>query len=140
MLRVVLVALSLIALVACGNPQATPTPTFRQFTSDRVVAAFARAGLPVTDAHPGQPWKAGDLWPNVALDRVVFTIPAIAPLGGVVQTFETPDDLAAMRAFYARLPDLAPYVYANGNALVQLGNGLSQAEAEQFNAALLAMK
>jgi hypothetical protein len=138
--RLLLVPLVLVALVACGTPAPTATPPFARYTPAQVLDAFAGAGLPVTDAAPGKPWKQGDLWPNVAAERLVFTIPAIAPQGGVVQTFATAENLAAMRAYYVRVPDQAPYVYAHGNALVQLDNGLPPAEADRYRAALEAMR
>ena len=135
-MRWLIVLLALGALVACGGPSATPTPAFPRHTAADVVGAFKSAGLPAEDVRPGTPWKQGDLWPNVATDRQVFTIPAVAPNGGVIQTFATAQDRDAMAAFYARFPDLAPYVYPHGNILVQLNSGVAKADAEKYRAAL----
>lgn len=138
-MRLALIPLALLALVACGGPSPTATPVFPRHTAAEVVAALRARGLPVEDVKPGTPWKQGDPWPNVATDRQVFTIPAVAPNGGVIQTFAEQRDVDAMAAYYARFPDLAPYVYAHGNVLLQLNNGLSKAEAEQYRAALEAL-
>jgi hypothetical protein len=137
--RLLLVPFVLVALMACGGQSPTPTPTFARYTIPDVFAAFRAAGLSVENVQPGTPWKQGDLWPNVALERQVFDIAAIAPEGGVVQTFATQQDRDAMAAYYARFPDIAPYVYARHNILVQLNRGLAKAEAEQYRAALEAL-
>jgi hypothetical protein len=131
-----LVPLVLVALVACGGQPATPTPTFARYTIPEVIDAFRAAGLSVEDVRPGTPWKQGDPWPNVATERQVFTIASVAPKGGVIQTFAEQQDRDAMAAYYARFPDLAPYVYARHNILVQLNSGVAKAEAEQYRLAL----
>lgn len=127
-------------LVACGSPAPTATPTFPRYTIPAVVDAFKAAGLSVEDVRPGTPWKQGDPWPNVAVERQVFTIKAVAPNGGVIQTFAEMRDREAMAAYYARFPDLAPYVYTHGNVLVQLNSGVAKAEAEKYRAALESLR
>jgi hypothetical protein len=132
--------LVLVALVGCGGASATATPAFARYQAADAVAAFKAAGLSVDNVRPGTPWKQGDPWPNVATDRQVFDIASVAPNGGVIQTFAEQKDLDAMAAYYARFPDLAPYVYTKGNILVQLNSGVAKVEAERYRAALAAMK
>ena len=140
MYRLLLVSLALVALVACGGTSPTPTPAFARHTIPAVFEAFKARGLSVENVQPGTPWKQGDLWPNVALERQVFDIAAVAPEGGVVQTFASQQDRDAMVAYYARFPDIAPYVYAHDNILVQLNRGLAKAEAEKYRVALESMR
>jgi hypothetical protein len=132
-----LVLLALLALVACGTPAPTATPTFRKYTVDEVVTALTPLGI--TDVHftPRAPEALG---PNVATDQRDFTIPSVAPKGGQVLFFDEPADVAAMVAWYAMFPQFAPYVYTNGNVLVQLNSGLAKAEADRFKAAVAAMR
>jgi hypothetical protein len=134
--RLLLVSFALVALVACGGTAATPTPAFARYTADEVVAALRPLG--VTDVRPlaRDPQSVA---PNTASDGREFAIPSIAPKGGQVQVFAEPGDLAAMQAWFARFPDLAPYVYVKGNALVQLNNTLPQAEAEKYRLAVEAL-
>ena len=140
MYRLLLVPFVLVALVACGGTAPTATPTFARHTIPAVLDTFKAKGLPVEDVKPGKPWKQGDLWPNVAVERQVFTIPAVAPDSGVIQTFASQQDRDAMVAYYARFPDIAPYVYAHDNILVQLNRGLAKAEAEKYRVALESMR
>jgi hypothetical protein len=137
--RLLLVPFVLVALMACGVQSPTATPAFARYTIPDVFAAFRAAGLSVEDVRPGTPWKQGDPWPNVATERQAFTIASVAPKGGVIQTFAEQKDRDAMAAYYARFPDLAPYVYARHNILVQLNSGVSKAEAEKYRAALEAL-
>lgn len=139
-MRAIVAVLCLGVLVACGGTSPTPTPAFPRYAIPAVVDAFKAAGLSVEDVRPGTPWKQGDPWPNVALERQVFTIRAVAPNGGVIQTFAELKDREAMAAYYARFPDLAPYVYTHGNVLVQLNSGVAKAEAEKYRAALESLR
>jgi hypothetical protein len=135
--RLLLVPLVLVALVACGTPAPTATPTFRRYTADEVTKALAPLGITDVRHTPRGPDVQS---PNTATDQRDFAIPSIAPKGGQLLLFGSPADVAGMRAWYARFPDLAPYVYVNGNALLQLNSTLPKAEAEKFRAALEAMR
>jgi hypothetical protein len=132
-MRLVLVAFVLVALVACGGVSPTPTPAFPKYTADQVVAKLQPLG--VSNAVVSQR-AANDQSPNTATDRREFAIASIAPKGGQLLLFDSAADVAGMQAWYARFPDLAPYVYVKGNALLQLNSGLSKAEAEKFREAL----
>jgi hypothetical protein len=129
--------LGLVALVACGGQAATPPPTFARYTADEVIAALQPLGI--TDIKEGTR-DPKSVAPNTYTASKEFTIPSVAPKGGQVQVFSTASDLAAMQAWYARFPDLAPYVYVKGNALVQLNNTLPKAEAERYAAAVAGLK
>lgn len=135
--RLLLVPFVLVALVACGGTSATPTPTFARYTVDDVVKALMPLGISDVRLDPR---ASGAIAPNTASAERAFTIPSIAPKGGQVQVFASASDLAAMQTWYARFPDLAPYVYVKGNALVQLNNTLPKAEAEKFRAAVEGMR
>jgi len=132
-----LVLLALLALVACGTPAPTATPTFRKYTVDEVVTALTPLGITDVQYVPRDP---AALSPNVATDRRDFTIPSVAPKGGQVLFFDTLADRAAMEQWYAMFPAFAPYVYTNGNVLVQLNSGLAKAEADRFRAAIAGMR
>lgn len=131
------VLLVLVALGGCGGASATATPAFARYTVEQVAAALAPLGATDFRATPRSPQ---DQSPNTATAQRDFTIPAIAPQGGQVLLFDSAADLAGMQAWYARFPDLAPYVYVRGNALLQLNAGLPKAEAEKYKAALARMK
>ncbi len=131
-------------------PQATTTPapngssssgaiTFRRYTADQVIAALQAVGLSVSDVKAA-PRNPNALAPDVAEETKIFAIASIAPRGGQVLSFNEPHDLQEMQAWFARFPDLAPYVYIKGNVILQLHSSLPQAEAEQFKAALEAMR
>jgi len=135
-MRLVLVAfvlVALVALVACGGVSPTPTPAFPKYTAAQVIAKIQPLG--VTGVKPGTR-TADSLAPNTYTDNQEFTITSIAPKGGQVMIFDTAADVAGMQTWFARFPDLAPYVYVKGNALLQLNSGLPKVEAEKFKAAL----
>jgi hypothetical protein len=125
-----------VALVACGGTSPTATPAFARYTADDVIKALQPLGI--SDVKEGTR-EPGTIAPNTYTANKEFTITSIAPKGGQVQVFATASDLAAMQAWYARFPDLAPYVYVKGNALVQLNNTLPKAEADKFKAAVEGM-
>ena len=132
-MRLVLVLVCLSGLVACGGVSPTPTPTFPKYTADQVVAKLQPLG--VSNVVVGQR-AVNDQSPNTATDRREFAIASIAPKGGQLLLFDTAADVAGMQAWYARFPDLAPYVYVKGNALLQLNSTLPKTEADKFKAAL----
>jgi len=132
-MRLVLVAFVLVALVACGGVWPTATPTFPKYTADQVTAKLQPLG--VSNVRPNER-AANAQSPNTATDGRDFAIASIAPKGGQLLLFDNAADVAGMQAWYARFPDLAPYVYVKGNALLQLNSALPKAEAEKFRAAL----
>ncbi len=137
MYRLLLVSFALVALVACGGTAPTATPAFARYTADDVVKALMPLGI--SDVQDGKR-DPNSVAPNTYTASKEFAIPSIAPKGGQVQIFASASDLAAMQTWYARFPDLAPYVYVKGNALVQLNNTLPKAEADKFRAAVEGMR
>jgi hypothetical protein len=132
-MRLVLVLVCLFGLVACGGVSPTPTPAFPKYTADQVVAKITPLG--VSDVKPGTR-DANAQSPNTTTASRDFAIASIAPKGGQLLLFDNAADVAGMQAWYARFPDLAPYVYVKGNALLQLNSTLPKAEADKFKAAL----
>ena len=128
-----LVLVGLVGLVACGGPAPTPTPTFARYDVASVVAVLQPLGISNVQPSVRDPQSVA---PNTARDQREFSIPSIAPKGGQLLLFATASDLAAMQTWYARFPDLAPYVYVHGNAMLQLNSSLSAAEAARYQAAL----
>jgi hypothetical protein len=144
----------ILLLVGCGSA-AAPTPNlvaaltvragaaaaagFQRYTADDVIKAFQDSDLAVADVTVDRR-DPGALAPSGAIESKEFIVLSIAPKGGRVLIFREPQDLAAVQARFDRVPDLAPYVYTKGNALVQLNGGLPQAEAEKYKAALERMQ
>lgn len=128
-----LVSLALVALVACGGPSPTATPAFPRYTAAQVLARLTPLGIANVQTVTRDP---NSVAPNTYTDSREFAIPSIAPKGGQLLLFASAADVAGMQAWFARFPDLAPYVYVKGNALLQLNNTLPKAEAERYRAAL----
>lgn len=136
-MRLLLTALALVTLVACGGQPPTATPDFARYTVDDVMKALAPLGITDVTDPPRDPNNSA---PNTASAHREFVIPSIAPKGGQFFTFAAPGDLEALKVWYARFPDLAPYVYVHGNVLLQINNTLPKAEAERYKAALEQMR
>jgi hypothetical protein len=112
---------------------------FAKYTARDAINAWARAGLTVTDVTSCPP--AGDSPVPKTFDEVIcFTIPSIAPHGGQVMSFRTERYEAAMTAYFAQFPTLAPYVFVHANVLAQLNSNLPTAEANRYDAAMAALK
>jgi hypothetical protein len=148
------IAIAVIAIVvtsgiaACSSipglqPTNTPIP-FARFNAQQVFDAFAAAGLgfqnPVSDL------QAGRGAPLTFNERYIFEIPRIAPLGGQVVIFRTPDDLQAWEEWIADLRNDPTtrrdvvYVYTNGNAMIQLNASLTNVEAGAFRDVFLGLE
>jgi hypothetical protein len=138
-------ACALLVLSACSAlnpPTATPVP-FARFTADQVLAAFESAGALVR--NPAREMLVGRDAPATFSDRVLFEIPRIAPAGGQILVFSTPESLAEWRAYIDRLradPDTRRdviFVYENANLLLQLNAGLTPQEADVYGLAFQRM-
>ena len=124
-------------------PEATPIP-FALHNSEDVFNAFARAGLqmqnPVKEMNVGARGAPGEF-----SDRYLFEIPRIAPLGGQIIIFATPQQLQAWQDYIERLRNDSStrrdvvYVYVKDNVMVQLSASLTTAEANAYRDALMAM-
>lgn len=145
--------LVLFAILACFGavgcsilnppPEATAIP-FARHNAEAVFNAFARAGLqmqnPVKEMNVGARGA-----PSEFSDRYLFELPRIAPLGGQIIVFATPQQLQAWQDYIERLRNDSStrrdvvYVYVKDNVMVQLSASLTTAEANAYRDALMAM-
>lgn len=134
-----------ILLGACGTgePATTPIP-FARFDAQQIFDGLAAAGL--TIQNPVSNTSAGRGAPLTFNQRYVFEIPRIAPQGGQVVIFRTPEDLKTWEDWIATLRNNADtrrdvvYVYTNGNALLQLNANLTNQEAAAFREVFLGLE
>lgn len=141
------VLLMVAALSGCasigGAPTATPLP-FDRFSAQQMFEAFQAAGLSVQNAQSNT--AAGRGAPLTFNERYTFEIARIAPGGGQVVIFRTPEDLQAWLDYIATLRNdpqqrrNVVYVYTNSNALLQLNADLTNQEAEAFRSVFLAVQ
>lgn len=108
--------------------------SFKKYNADQVVAAIQKAGLPISDVQVQQ--IGGTQAPATEVESKQFVIASVAPNGGQILIFDSQSGLDAKKAWYAKYPDLAPYVYVKGNAMLQLNSGLPKVEAEKYLNAL----
>lgn len=124
------------------QPPPTATP-FARFTADDVIAGFSRAGLAVQNVS--RDMLIGRDAPNSYSNRYVFEITHIAPLGGQILIFDTPEGMGEWLGYIERLRAGAEtrrdviYVYPYANVLLQVNANLLPSEANQFRAALQGM-
>lgn len=118
---------------ATATTAATATPTLKRYTPDDVTRVLSPLGA---SNFRFTPPASPSLAPNTAIDQRDFAIPSVAPKGGQALFFDSAQDVAGMQAWYARFPDLAPYVYAKGNVVLQLNSGVPKVEAERYRMAL----
>lgn len=145
MLRYLLIALFALASVGCsGLPgQGPPTPTplpFNLHTAQQVLDAFRAAGLSVI--NPAREMQVGRDAPSSFRDRYVFAIEGVAPNGGQVLIFDTPEALAQWTAYIERLRansatrrDVS-YVYTFRNVMIQINADLPLRTAQAYRDAL----
>jgi hypothetical protein len=133
-----------VVLSGCGgalpfgsSPTATPLP-FALFTAQDVFDAFA--DLDVQNVEQAQTPGRDD--PAEFRERYLFEIASIAPLGGQVITFNTPEQLGAWQAYIESLRNQSAtrrsvvYVYFKNNVMVQLNSALTVQQAAEFREAL----
>jgi hypothetical protein len=125
-----------------GSPTATPIP-FALFSAQDVLNAFTAAGLDALNPEPQV--TAGRDEPGEFAERYVFEIGSIAPAGGQIIVFSSPDQLAAWQTYIERLRNNSAtrrsviYVYVQNNVMVQLSNLLSNQQAVEYREALEGM-
>jgi hypothetical protein len=141
--------LFLIALItACASlpgqsPTATPRP-FAAFRAEDVITRLNEAGLDIANVRSDTAVGRGA--PATFNTRVIFEIPRIAPGGGQVMTFRTPEDLQTWQDYVIGLrsnPETrrdVVYVYVNQNAMLQLNANLTNAEAQAYRDIFLALE
>ncbi len=146
-------ALALLAMLfsaACSSissitGQTAPTPVpFNLYTAQDVFNAFARAGLEIQNPEKSTSPIGRDA-PTGYSERYLFEVPRIAPAGGQIITFSTPDQLQAWKDYIAKLSSQSDthrdviYTYFNANVMVQLNSGLTNDEAASFRDVLMNM-
>lgn len=139
-----LLSATLALLTGCGGlPFGSPTPTpipFGLYSAQDVIEVLLAAGLDVI--NPAPQVTAGRDEPGEFAERYVFEISSIAPAGGQILIFSSPDQLAAWQAYFDRLRNSSAtrrtvvYVYTQHNVMVQLNSLLGNAEAIRYRDAL----
>ena len=141
-------ALILLAILAAGcailNPsQPTPVP-FDRLSAQDVFDAFARAGLEMQ--NPQQNLViSGRGAPTALQDRYTFEIPSIAPAGGQIIVFASPDQLQAWQTYVSQLRSSSDtrrdviYTYFNANVMLQLSANLTNDQADAYQKAFMSL-
>lgn len=144
-----LVLAILLAVTGCatlgigGPPTATPVP-FDHLNVQDVFNAFARAGLQIANPEK-QMLVQGRGAPTDFRDRYIFEIPSIAPNGGQIIAFASPEQLQEWQDYINKLRSDSTtrrdviYVYVNGNILMQLSAQLTTSEASAYRDALMSL-
>ena len=124
--RVILVALAVLVLVACGGETAPGV-----LTADSVVAQFKAAGLPIESVKPGiRPAKS--TLPNSYKEYDVLTTNG---KDAGLFVCDTKANCDALYAYFDALKALAgPYLYQSKDGLVvlQMNSGLAPDHAAKF--------
>jgi hypothetical protein len=136
-------ALSGCASFGIGQQPPTPLP-YNLYTAQNALDAFSAAGLSVI--NPAREMQVGRDAPNTFSDRYTFAIDEVAPNGGQVLVFATPEAMAEWNTYIERLRansatrrDVS-YVYVQGNIMLQLNANLLPRTAQAFRDALAAMR
>lgn len=138
----------LLLLMGCGpggiggssEPTALP---FNRLTAEQVLQALTTAGTGIQNIQ--RDMLIGRDAPSTFSDRYIFEIASIAPNGGQVLIFDTPENLAAWQDYISSLRADAGtrrsviYVFVAANALLQVNANLTTTEANVFRDALLAL-
>lgn len=136
-------------LSACGSgglfggaSEPTPLP-FNRFSAQQVLTALTEEGLEIQNVQ--RDMLVGRDAPSTFNDRYIFEITRIAPNGGQILIFNTPQDMAAWENYISTLRANAStrrsvvYVFSNGNAMLQLNASLTNEEANRYRAVLLGL-
>jgi hypothetical protein len=131
------------ASLGIGQPTETPIP-FDRYTAEDVFSALSEAGVQAQNTQ--RDLVVGRGAPSTFIDRYIFEIPRIAPAGGQVLVFETPDGLNAWQEYIGQLrSDNATrrnvvYVYVKDNVMLQVNANLTTQEANGYRDALMGME
>jgi len=148
-LVVIVMLMALPLLSACGSgglfggpaePTALP---FNRFSAQQVLTALIENGLAIQNIQ--RDMLVGRDAPSTFSDRYIFEIEQIAPNGGQLLIFNTPEDMAAWENYINSLRANAStrrsvvYVFTHGNAMLQLNASLTNEEANRYRAVLLGL-
>lgn len=151
--QLMLLALGLFLAACRREPRVSqPEPGFALLVADQVIDAFQRAGLeigPVTarpiatvTPNPDLPRQprvregGPPTEPMNELDARNFVVAGLGGKGGRIYIFDSAERLRSKQIWFARFPDLYPYVFPHKNVLLWLDRALSPAEAARYRAAL----
>jgi hypothetical protein len=131
------------ASLGIGEPTATPIP-FNRYTAQDVFSAMSAANLQVQNSQ--RDLVVGRGAPSTFIDRYIFEIPRIAPSGGQVLIFETPEGLSEWQEYIGQLRsdnstrrDVV-YVFVKDNVMLQVNANLTTQEANAYRDALMGME
>ncbi len=142
-LLIAVAVLGFVVLTDKGNGTSTTqqsettenqTQGFNTYSANEVVAAIENAELPIQDVEENE--IGGTAAPATEIESKSFVIPSVAPNGGQILIFADEQGLNSKKAWFDNYPDLAPYVYVKGNAMIQLNSGLPATEAAKYKTAL----
>lgn len=146
MLRTITALLLIFVLAACGSLGGQPQPTalpYNLYTAQDAINAFTAAGLDVI--APVREMQVQRGAPSTFVDRMTFQITGVAPGGGQILVFSTPEGMAEWQAYIERLrSDSATardvsYVYTYGNIMIQVNANLIPRVAQAYRDALAQM-
>lgn len=131
------------AIESIGQPPPPTALPFNLFTAQQVLNALTAANVSIIE--PTREMLVGRGAPGGFSDRYVFQIGKVAPFGGQVMTFATPEDLAEWESYVNQLKansstarDVS-YVYVFHNVMLQVNANLTLNEAHAYRDALTAM-
>jgi len=136
---------SALFISGCASIGSTP-PTaipFNRFTAQSVFNALENANVSIQ--NPQRDMLIGRDAPSTFSDRYIFEVARIAPAGGQMLIFQTPEAMAEWEGYINRLRANTTtrreviFVYTYGNVILQLNANLTPQEADVFRVTLLSM-
>mgnify|MGYP001117553000 CR=1 FL=1 len=126
-----------LVLTACGG---SAPREFQRYTSQDAINAFVAAGLEAESPTPIDP-NEETLLPKTFVEGQRFLITSLGEdRGGRVFSFENEKELNAIKDYYEAFSGLfGSWVFVEANLVVQIGNDLPKAKAEQYERALAAL-
>ena len=142
------------SILACGTPAIggpnptrtplptlTPTPSFQRWGAPHIVRAIHAANLEGEDAHPLRVEEYGAI-PALAAEGIRFSTPSFCSgCGGLVLSFDDPNDLETTKAYFIETNDPAAptWVFVKDNILLQLSGQIPEAQALEYGTVLLGL-
>lgn len=128
------------AAMITDTPEATPTPVFQKWTIEQAMAVVTSNNLEFADPQNMSKDDYG-MAPMNASGAVHFGIPSLCPdCGGRLYTFDDPEKLQIMKAYYDTLSESSAmffsWTFAKDNVLIQVNGDLPEDKARQYEAAL----
>ena len=131
-------------VVTATLPPPTPTSTFQRWSYQQAQQAIMNAGLEFENVREMTTDDYG-LAPMNALEGYRFIIPSLcADCGGRLYIFDDPQKLCQMKEYYDGLAEVSAmffsWVFVQDNVLIQISGDLPEAQALQYQQALVNMK